>query len=157
MIGLGLRCTAALILSTLAVTAAAQSAPALQIAPEHRDPSSTRVEGGSAPALRIAPAHRDNADTIVIPQASVPALRRGRAHPESYRPDDTVVYAGRSGSYQRTCESVGHARSYCDVPAGRVRLLEQHSRSSCREGRDWGVGRYAVWVDNGCRATFGVD
>lgn len=54
-----------------------------------------------------------------------------------------------------TCESVDGRRSECVLDGrGDIRLVEQLSRSDCREGRDWGASRDRVWVANGCRAVF---
>ncbi|MEZ5439686.1 MAG: DUF3011 domain-containing protein [Lysobacteraceae bacterium] len=54
-----------------------------------------------------------------------------------------------------TCESVDGRRSECMLDGrGDIRLVEQLSRSDCREGRDWGASRDRVWVANGCRAVF---
>ena len=54
-----------------------------------------------------------------------------------------------------TCESIDDRRTECALDGrGDVRLVEQLSRSDCREGRDWGAGRDRVWVANGCRAVF---
>ncbi len=56
------------------------------------------------------------------------------------------------------CESHRDRRSACMKPqAGRARLVEQFSRSRCVEGVTWGQDRRAVWVDEGCRARFGVE
>ena len=109
----------------------AQSAPALRIAPpEDYDPSATVVRGESAPAHPLHPAHTD-----------IRHQRDHRAHPA-----DTV---------QRfSCNSYGHGYTQCPAPHGRIRMVQRHSSASCREGRDWGISRGTVWVDNGCRATF---
>jgi hypothetical protein len=68
---------------------------------------------------------------------------------------------GRGNQYSQqvliACESYDHEPTYCSVPTrGRVVLVNQLSRSSCREGRDWGYDRRGVWVANGCRAEFAV-
>jgi hypothetical protein len=69
---------------------------------------------------------------------------------------------GRTGrDYGRNrvirCESENNRTVYCnaDTRYG-VRLLTQHSRSSCIEGRTWGYNPRSVWVTNGCRAQFQV-
>jgi hypothetical protein len=53
------------------------------------------------------------------------------------------------------CESTNSRTVYCnaDTRYG-VRLLTQHSRSACIEGRSWGYDGRGVWVSNGCRAQF---
>ncbi|MCB1559730.1 MAG: DUF3011 domain-containing protein [Xanthomonadales bacterium] len=54
-----------------------------------------------------------------------------------------------------TCESIDNRRSECALYGrGQVRLVEQLSRSDCREGRSWGSDRDGVWVSNGCRGVF---
>jgi len=118
-------------LMTLAGAAHAQSAPALRIAPpEDHDPSATVVRGESAPARPLHGAHTE--------------IRYERDH--RARPADTV---------QRfSCNSHGHGYTQCPAPHGRIRMVQRHSNASCREGRDWGISRGTVWVDNGCRATF---
>ena len=65
------------------------------------------------------------------------------------------LVTGAAAAYEVTCESVDGRRSECTLDGrGEVRLVEQLSRSECREGRDWGSGRDRVWVANGCRAVF---
>ena len=63
----------------------------------------------------------------------------------------------RSGDFVR-CESIGSRYNQCYIRnnfrARGIRLVDQHSRSSCRQGRDWGYNGNSIWVDNGCRATF---
>src|SRR5690606_24465868 len=65
------------------------------------------------------------------------------------------LLAGASVASEVTCESIDDRRSECALAGrGDVRMIEQLSRSDCREGRDWGAGRDRVWVANGCRAVF---
>ena len=55
------------------------------------------------------------------------------------------------------CESTNSRTVYCNVDTRYgVRLLTQHSRSACIEGRTWGWNARGVWVTNGCRAQFQV-
>lgn len=55
------------------------------------------------------------------------------------------------------CESNDSRTHYCDVDTRYgVRLLTQHSRSRCIEGRSWGWNARGIWVANGCRAQFQV-
>jgi hypothetical protein len=55
------------------------------------------------------------------------------------------------------CESTDSRTKYCDVDTRYgVRLLTQHSRSACIEGRSWGFNARGIWVSNGCRAQFQV-
>lgn len=55
------------------------------------------------------------------------------------------------------CESDGSLRE-CrfDGPAD-ISISRQLSKSSCIEGRSWGVNGNRIWVDRGCRADFLVD
>ena len=56
------------------------------------------------------------------------------------------------------CESDSQRTRYCDVDTrGGVRLVKQHSRAPCIEGRTWGYDRRGVWVSAGCRAEFERD
>ncbi|MDV3467385.1 DUF3011 domain-containing protein [Stenotrophomonas sp. C3(2023)] len=114
--------------------AGAQSAPALEIAPPHDDdPRVTQIRPDSAPAIPL-----DRSTTV-----RRDALVDVRPYP----------YGGRDF----TCESQSHGFNRCPAPDGRIRLRRQLSRAACVEGRDWGVERRAVWVDNGCRASFRAD
>lgn len=72
-------------------------------------------------------------------------------------------YSGsdRYGSYSSDvqylgCSSKNRRARRCDLPYGAVdiRFEKRRSDASCRKGRDWGIARGDVWVDNGCRATF---
>jgi hypothetical protein len=65
---------------------------------------------------------------------------------------------GRGTVRRIGCESRNGRYRRCDV-GGRIegiRFDDRYSRSRCQLGRDWGVEPRAVWVDNGCRATFEV-
>jgi hypothetical protein len=53
------------------------------------------------------------------------------------------------------CESTDNRTRYCNVDTRYgVQLVRQLSRSSCIEGRSWGVTRDSVWVSRGCRGEF---
>jgi hypothetical protein len=55
------------------------------------------------------------------------------------------------------CASENGQRNVCPVDTrGGVRLIRQRSDSDCRFGRTWGVDRFGIWVDRGCRADFQV-
>jgi hypothetical protein len=63
---------------------------------------------------------------------------------------------GYGGSFR--CESTDNRTRYCNVDTrSGVRLVRQLSRSSCIEGRTWGMTRDGVWVSRGCRAEFSSD
>ena len=56
-----------------------------------------------------------------------------------------------------SCASDDMHRHYCPADTrGGVRLLKQHSDSSCRQGYSWGFDRRGIRVDHGCRADFQV-
>ena len=65
-----------------------------------------------------------------------------------------------SGRYNVTCSSENGRRTACAWNArnGKPSVLESLSKSPCTEGRSWGYDKRAgnVWVDEGCRARFGV-
>lgn len=55
------------------------------------------------------------------------------------------------------CESVNSRTVYCNADTrDGVRLLTQHSRAACIEGRTWGWNSRGVWVSEGCRAQFQI-
>ena len=55
------------------------------------------------------------------------------------------------------CESNDNRTRYCDADTRYgVEMVRQLSRSSCIEGRSWGVTREGVWVSRGCRAEFAL-
>jgi hypothetical protein len=55
------------------------------------------------------------------------------------------------------CESTNGNRTRCDADTSSgVRLVRRISDSGCEFGRDWGYDADGVWVNNGCRAEFGV-
>jgi hypothetical protein len=64
-------------------------------------------------------------------------------------------YGATAGVFR--CESNNNRTRYCNVDTRYgVRLLTQHSRSACIEGRTWGWDPRGIWVANGCRAQFQV-
>lgn len=63
-----------------------------------------------------------------------------------------VAHAQGGGAI--TCESQdGHFRR-CPVPWRDARLVRQTSNSPCQRDGTWGVDRYGIWVDRGCRGQF---
>lgn len=83
------------------------------------------------------------------PAAAVPA---SQAAPQSYRRPDNDRY-GREREI--TCRSGGgYARCNLGARIDSLRFVASRSTRNCDIGRDWGVEPSAVWVDNGCRATF---
>ncbi|HBD20292.1 MAG TPA: hypothetical protein DC063_09550 [Arenimonas sp.] len=65
---------------------------------------------------------------------------------------------GPEGGYNVTCSSINGRYTTCawNASYGEPRLQQRLSNSACDEGRDWGYRRGQLWVDNGCRARFGV-
>ena len=64
---------------------------------------------------------------------------------------------GGSSDYSVTCSSEDNRRKTCayDPRQGRPILLQQISKTSCREGYSWGYAGNQIWVDRGCRGRFG--
>ena len=71
-----------------------------------------------------------------------------------------VFRIGDAGArYSVTCGSENGRRQTCawDAARGKPSLLERLSKSPCVEGRSWGYDRkIGLWVDEGCRARFGL-
>lgn len=71
-----------------------------------------------------------------------------------------VFRVGESGGrYSTTCGSENGRRQSCpwDSKRGKPVLLEKLSQSACTEGRSWGYDKkQGLWVDEGCRARFGL-
>ncbi len=67
---------------------------------------------------------------------------------------------GRYDSYEKrdtiACSSFDRRYAVCRLPHGarEVRITKRWSDAGCRKGKDWGVRRDGIWVDNGCRASF---
>ncbi len=63
-----------------------------------------------------------------------------------------------SADYEVRCESHDHRYKTCQIGKhGYVRMLRQHSRSPCIQGRTWDYTRNHIWVDDACKATFLVE
>jgi len=64
-------------------------------------------------------------------------------------------YHGDRGIQAISCSSDDMHRHYCPADTrGGVRLYQQRSDASCREGYSWGYDRRGIWVDHGCRGDF---
>lgn len=65
-----------------------------------------------------------------------------------------------SGAYSVTCSSENGRRTNCtwDRKRGTPSVLETLSKSPCVSGKSWGYDKKTggLWVDEGCRARFGV-
>ncbi|RDZ28579.1 DUF3011 domain-containing protein [Lysobacter silvisoli] len=73
--------------------------------------------------------------------------------------DDGPYYGGNG--YQPNnvvrCESTDNRYVRCPYYGrGHVEVQRQLSKTYCQYGQNWGVERNSIWVDNGCRADFGV-
>lgn len=55
-----------------------------------------------------------------------------------------------------TCESYDGRWEECSTGGGRVRLVEQLSKTPCIENRTWGRTARGVYVNDGCRAEFEI-
>lgn len=67
---------------------------------------------------------------------------------------------GDTASQVVSCSSHDRRYTRCDVQLSdrdSVHLIQQESSAPCVQGRDWGKERGALWVSNGCRATFRVE
>ncbi len=55
------------------------------------------------------------------------------------------------------CSSVDFDYSFCRVDTrGKIRIVQQLSRSPCIEDRTWGSNSRGIWVDRGCSAQFAI-
>ncbi len=72
------------------------------------------------------------------------AAADGRDHGPAWRNDARIG-----------CESSNGRYKLCQVAIrGNVRLVREHSRADCVEGRSWGWSEAGIWVDRGCRGEF---
>jgi len=64
---------------------------------------------------------------------------------------------GQINNYTVSCSSEDNRMRSCawDRRAGRPVLIQQLSKTTCIEGRNWGYSGNSLWVNNGCRARFG--
>lgn len=57
-----------------------------------------------------------------------------------------------------TCKSRDHQYKMCRADThGYVRLVKQHSRAHCVQGRTWDYDRRGIWVDDNCWADFVIE
>ena len=69
--------------------------------------------------------------------------------------DDYGNGGGYYGSRRFVCDARGDGYRYCRADTrGGVRLVQQLSRTRCRQNDTWGYDQGGVWVDRGCRAEF---
>ncbi len=71
--------------------------------------------------------------------------------------DDRGWYRDRN--YSVTCSSMNNLMTRCDWDSryGNPRLIQQLSTQACINGRNWGYDSRGIWVDHGCRASFGAE
>lgn len=76
-----------------------------------------------------------------------PGYRSNEYYRSAYGPSDHV-----------TCESRDNRYNYCraNVRHGNVDIERQISRTTCRQGQNWGWNSGGVWVNDGCAAVFGI-
>lgn len=70
----------------------------------------------------------------------------------------TNAGGGQPDNYSVTCSSDRDRYTTCAWNArhGTPRMIQQLSKSACREGHSWGyAARTGLWVNHGCRARFG--
>ncbi len=83
--------------------------------------------------------------------------RRGYNGQGYYDDHQSNRYENYGGGSIR-CESRDGRYQQCAIGGrGNVQLIRQLSRTTCIEGRNWGIQRGAVWVSNGCRADFAIN
>ena len=57
-----------------------------------------------------------------------------------------------------TCKSRKHEYKMCRVDThGYVRLVREHSRSKCMQGKTWDYDQRGIWVDSNCSADFVIE
>ena len=57
-----------------------------------------------------------------------------------------------------SCKSRNHQYNMCRADThGYVRLVKQHSRADCIQGRTWDYDRRGIWVDDNCVADFVIE
>jgi hypothetical protein len=81
----------------------------------------------------------------------------GNGYGNGYTGGQNAGYGG-GNDYVVTCSSEGGRYTDCawDHNQGPPRLLQRLSDSQCVQGYSWGYNRRAtLWVNHGCRATFG--
>jgi hypothetical protein len=66
-------------------------------------------------------------------------------------------WQGQGNQAVLRCESQDGRYQTCPAPRGaRLVITRQLSDTRCVEGRNWGMSRGNVWVNDGCRAEFAV-
>lgn len=112
----------------------------------------------------------DDLDVLLEGKTEVTVTQKGAAQPkpQEYRGGDRDRRYDRDRDYDRGRDRYGRERTItCSSRGGfercstggridSLRYVEGRYGDRCRLGRDWGVERSAVWVDNGCRAQFVV-
>jgi hypothetical protein len=73
-----------------------------------------------------------------------------------YRPHDRYNDYGGRGSV--TCESRDNRYNFCSASLRHadVDIQRQISRTTCRQGQNWGWNAGGIWVNDGCAAVFSI-
>ena len=79
--------------------------------------------------------------------------------PSPYPPSPYPPSPPPSRAVTVSCWSMDRNTNTCVVGEGirYARLISQSSSAPCVQGRTWGYDSRAIWVSDGCRATFEVD
>jgi hypothetical protein len=73
-----------------------------------------------------------------------------------YRPHDH--HNGYDASDHLTCESRDNRYNFCraNLRHAEVDIDRQISRTTCRQGQNWGWNAGGIWVNDGCAAVFSI-
>jgi hypothetical protein len=74
----------------------------------------------------------------------------------NYQSHDRYSDYGGRGSV--TCESRNNRYNFCNANLRHadVDIQRQISRTTCRQGQNWGWNAGGIWVNNGCAAVFSI-
>lgn len=81
----------------------------------------------------------------------------GQGYGQGYQGGGHYRQPAHGGGATIVCESRDFHYNYCAVRVRRgADIVEQYSRTECREGQTWGWDRGGIWVDQGCSGAFAV-
>jgi hypothetical protein len=90
--------------------------------------------------------------SLVAALSTTTAIADDRGYRDNDGDDHRV---SRQSDARLRCESKNARYQLCQVAVrGNVRLVREHSRADCVEGRSWGWSAAGIWVDHGCRGEF---
>jgi hypothetical protein len=70
----------------------------------------------------------------------------------------TLISTPVSADQRVSCKSRDHQYKMCRADThGYVRLVKQHSRADCTQGKTWDYDRRGIWVDDNCVADFVIE